>query len=67
MKTLLLSLILSATLTGSSIYDFKITGLNGTDIDFSQFKGKKILIVNTASRCVNTPQYKELEALYEKI
>ena len=66
MKTWMLSLILSATLTGSSIYDFKITGLNGTDIDFSQFKGKKILIVNTASRCVNTPQYKDLEALYEK-
>jgi len=66
MKTLLLSLILSVTLTGSSIYDFKISGLNGTDIDFSQFKGKKIMIVNTASRCVNTPQYKDLEALYEK-
>ena len=66
MKTLLLSLILSLILTGSSIYDFKITGLNGTDIDFSQFKGKKILIVNTASMCGNTPQYAELEKLYKK-
>src|SRR5436190_10292417 len=65
MKTLLLALILSASLTGS-IYDFKVPGLDGTDIDFSKFKGKKIMIVNTASMCGNTPQYKDLEALYEK-
>ena len=65
MKTLLLSLILSATLTGGSIYDFKVPGLNG-EIDFSRFKGKKIMIVNTASMCGNTPQYKDLETLYEK-
>lgn len=66
MKSLLLSLVLSATLTGGSIYDFKVAGLDGTDIDFSQYKGKKIMIVNTASACGNTPQYKDLEALYEK-
>ncbi len=66
MKTLLLSLILSATLTGSSIYDFKVAGLDGNDIDFSKFKGKKIMVVNTASKCGNTPQYEGLEALYEK-
>ena len=60
-------MILSVTLTGaSSIYDFKVPGLDGTDIDFSQYKGKKIMIVNTASKCGNTPQYKELETLYEK-
>ena len=66
MKTILFTLLLSATLSGSSIYDFKVPGLDGTDIDFSAFKGKKIMIVNTASQCGNTPQYKELEALYEK-
>jgi glutathione peroxidase len=66
MKTLLISLILSATLTGSSIYDFKVPGLDGNQIDFSNYKGKKIMIVNTASMCGNTPQYKDLEALYEK-
>ena len=65
MKTLLMTLILSATLTGSSIYDFKVPGLDG-EIDFSNYKGKKIMIVNTASQCGNTPQYKDLEALYEK-
>jgi glutathione peroxidase len=66
MKTLLLSLVFSVTLSGSAIYDFKVPGLDGTIIDFSKFKGKKIMIVNTASKCGNTPQYKDLEALYEK-
>lgn len=66
MNSLLLTIILSATLTGSSIYDFKVSGLDGKNIDFSKFKGKKILIVNTASKCGNTPQYDDLEKLYEK-
>ncbi|MFN8308241.1 MAG: glutathione peroxidase [Ferruginibacter sp.] len=48
-----------------SIYDFKVAGLNGDTIDFAQFKGKKILIVNTASKCGFTPQYEDLEKLYE--
>jgi glutathione peroxidase len=48
-----------------SIYDFKVTSLDGGTIDFSQFKGKKILIVNTASKCGYTPQYADLEALYK--
>ncbi len=50
-----------------SIYDFKVTALDGkSTIDFSKYKGKKILIVNTASECGNTPQYADLEAMYEK-
>ncbi|MCB0777735.1 MAG: glutathione peroxidase [Chitinophagaceae bacterium] len=49
----------------TSIYDFKVPGLDG-NIDFAAFKGKKILIVNTASQCGNTPQYKDLETLYEQ-
>ncbi|MEO6548716.1 MAG: glutathione peroxidase [Ferruginibacter sp.] len=48
------------------IYDFKVEALDGSTIDFSKFKGKKILIVNTASKCGFTPQYEGLEALYEK-
>ena len=47
----------------ASIYDFKVTALDGGTIDFSQFKGKKILIVNTASKCGFTPQYEALEKL----
>src|SRR5215813_11896250 len=66
MKTLLMSLILSAALTGGTIYDFKVPGLDGNNIDFSKYKGKKIMIVNTASMCGNTPQYADLETLYEQ-
>jgi len=66
MKTLIFAMILSATLTGSSIYDFKVPGLTGGTINFADFKGKKIMIVNTASMCGNTPQYADLEKLYEK-
>ena len=65
MKTLFLSLLIAVTLTGTSIYDFKVPGLLGNEIDLAQFKGKKIMIVNTASKCGNTPQYAELETLYE--
>jgi glutathione peroxidase len=64
MKTLLICLLFATFLDGS-IYDFKVPGLMGGEIDFSKFKGKKILIVNTASKCGNTPQYEGLEKLYE--
>lgn len=48
-----------------SIYDFKAAGLEGGTIDFSAFKGKKILIVNTASECGYTKQYEGLQKLYD--
>ena len=51
---------------GTTIYDFKLKTLDGQDLNFSKFKGKKILIVNTASECGYTPQYKNLQALHEK-
>lgn len=46
-----------------SIYDFRVTGIDGKTIDFAEFRGKKILIVNTASKCGFTHQYAELEIL----
>ena len=64
LKLLILSGIMMVMAT--SIYDFKVTSLDGGTIDFSKFKGKKILIVNTASQCGNTPQYAELEELNKK-
>ncbi len=51
--------------TTKNIHGFKVEALDGSTIDFASFKGKKILIVNTASECGYTPQYKDLEKLYE--
>jgi glutathione peroxidase len=66
MKTLLFITLFSFLLTGTSIYDFKVNGLDGGTIDLSKYKGQKILIVNTASNCGYTKQYEDLEKLYEK-
>lgn len=49
-----------------SIYDFKVASLEGDSIDFSDYKGKKVLVVNTASECSFTYQYDGLEQLYQK-
>ncbi len=48
-----------------SLYDFKVKTLYGEEYDLSQLKGKKVLIVNTASKCGFTPQYADLQKLYE--
>jgi len=47
-------------------YDFKVKTLEGKDFDFSSLKGKKVMIVNVASKCGNTPQYEDLEKMYEQ-
>ena len=77
MKKLILSLIAVAAiqlsftgrdLTGDvpeSIYDFKMKAIDGSIIDFSTYKGKKLLIVNVASKCGYTPQYEDLQKLHE--
>src|SRR6476660_5806325 len=49
-----------------SIHQFKVTTLEGKPFDFSSLKGKKVIVVNTASECGLTPQYKDLEAIYEQ-
>ncbi|MDX5436748.1 MAG: glutathione peroxidase [Pontibacter sp.] len=49
----------------SDFYGFKMKTLDGKDVDFSQYKGKKVLLVNTASECGYTPQYADLQKLHE--
>ncbi|RTY95015.1 glutathione peroxidase [Flavobacterium sp. GT3R68] len=55
----------STVMTKQSIHQFKVKDLSGSEFDFASLKGKKILIVNTASECGLTPQYKDLENIYE--
>jgi glutathione peroxidase len=63
---ILLSSFFAPTKKAPTIYKFKVEALDGGKINFKKYKGKKILIVNTASKCGNTPQYAQLEELYEK-
>lgn len=48
----------------SSFYDFKLKDINGKEVDFAEFKGKKLLLVNVASKCGYTKQYAQLQELY---
>lgn len=65
MKTLIL-VVLTMVTTEQSIYDFKMNSLDGKRIDFAQYRGKNLLIVNVASKCGFTPQYADLEKLHEE-
>jgi glutathione peroxidase len=49
-----------------NFYSFTVTDIDGKTVALSQFRGKKVLVVNVASKCGNTPQYAQLEKLYEK-
>jgi glutathione peroxidase len=50
----------------ASVLDFHVKDIDGKDVDLAKYRGKVLLIVNTASQCGLTPQYKDLEAIYEK-
>ncbi len=66
--TLIFSMVIiaGAVFAPQSFYDFKVKDIDGNDFDLSSLKGKKVLVVNTASKCGNTPQYEQLQGLYEK-
>lgn len=62
---LAITLFLAMVASASSLYDMKMNSLEGKEIDFSQYKGKTLLIVNVASKCGYTPQYTDLQKLHE--
>lgn len=69
-SVILICLLILSTLSvfgqNNAFYNFKTYTLEGEDFDFSQLKGKKVMIVNTASKCGFTPQYADLESLFKK-
>ena len=69
MKTLFLLISILALMNSSekeNIYQFKVKDIEGNDFDFATLKGKKIMIVNTASECGLTPQYEQLQKVYSE-
>jgi glutathione peroxidase-family protein len=70
MKKIITAIMLIMAVTAISaqddIYSFKVKNDQGKEVSLEQYKGKVLLIVNTATRCGFTPQYKDLEAIYEK-
>lgn len=66
MKTIAAIFLLLAFVAPAGLYDMKMNALDGSPIDFAQYRGKTLLIVNVASKCGYTPQYAELQQLHEK-
>jgi len=68
MKTILSFILMMTTLVlnAQSIHNFKVAGIDGKQINLAAYKGKKILIVNTASKCGYTPQYESLQKVYDQ-
>lgn len=63
---LVLLTLTSADTDTQTIYAFKVTDIHGQEFDFATLKGKKIMIVNTASECGLTPQYEQLQKIYDR-
>lgn len=62
----IVTLVNSTTMHTNSVHDFAVLNIYGETVSLQEFKGKKLMIVNTASKCGLTPQYKELQSLYEQ-
>ena len=62
----MLFMAVAAVSAQDNVYSFKVKNDKGEEVSLEQYKGKVLLIVNTATRCGFTPQYKDLEAIYEK-
>ena len=60
------ALTMATAINAQSIYDFKVKDMDGKEVSLSEYKGKVLLIVNTATKCGFTPQYEELQAIYDK-
>ncbi len=63
---ILLAITLQVGAQSKSLHDFKVEAIDGSTFDMAQLKGKKVMIVNTASKCGLTPQYKQLQELYDQ-
>ena len=60
------ALLTSVAAGAQTVYDFKVKDMDGKEVSLSEYKGKVLLIVNTATKCGFTPQYEELQAMYDK-
>lgn len=60
------ALLISAVAGAQTVYDFKVKDMDGKEVSLSDYKGKVLLIVNTATKCGFTPQYEELQAMFDK-
>ena len=63
--TILLMLLMETTIAQKTFHDFVVKDIDGKDVSLSEFKGKKVLVVNVASKCGLTPQYEGLQKLYD--
>ena len=67
MKSILIAVMILLTVPMSkTIYDFKMKDIDGKEVSLADYKGKVVMIVNVASLCGNTPQYKDIQGLYMK-